>query len=161
MSIIIKPDYSKMTVEELNIWAKNVYDYKTIVKFCELGANDYNGIFESYEHCVKTSVYLLNKSYIKNLDKFLPEIIDVYLKAGAGRMLMYYPEFLKLPTAQPYIKRHADITEQLTKKLIPEISKIVIEYLSYEIPSISDEEMDELEKIHDAAIDYIPESELD
>ncbi len=58
---------------------------------------------------------------------------------------MYYPEFLKLPAAQPYIKRHAAITKQLTKNLIPEISKLVIEYLSYEIPRISDVEMDALQ----------------
>jgi hypothetical protein len=150
--VCVKPDYSKLTVKELNKLAKKTDLYETIVKCCEYGADDYEGIFYEWTQCVRTSVYLLNKGYISGLDIFIPEIIDIYLRAGAGRMLMYYPEFLKLPDAQPYIKRHADITELLAKKLIPEISKLVIEYLSYEIPSISDAEMDALEKLADNAM---------
>jgi hypothetical protein len=153
LSVIIQPDYSKLTVKELNIRAKNTDVYETIVKCCEYGADDYVGIFYEWAHCVRTSVYLLNKGYISGLGGFIPELIDIYLKAGAGRMLMYYPEFLKLPDAQPYFKRRADITELLAKKLILEISKIVIEYLSYEIPSISDEEMDALEELAENAME--------
>ncbi len=149
-------DFSKMTVEELNNAALDSENCDKIIELCELGANNYEDIFDSYELAVKPSVYILNKCYIRGLDRFRPEVIDVYLKAGAGHMLVYYPEFLKLPAAQPYLKRHADITEQLAKKLIPDICILVIEYLSYEIPIISDAEMDELEKIYEDATTYKP-----
>ena len=156
ISFIDGPDYSKMTVDQLNRFARSTDDYDKIVKLCELGANDYEGIFHEWSHCVKTSVYLLNKGYISRIEGTIPDVLDVYLKAGAGRILMYYPEFLKLPAAQPYLKRHADITELLAKKLIPDIIKEVLQFLSYEIPKVSDEEMDALEKLAEDAMSADP-----
>ncbi len=117
-------------------------DYDKIVYLCEHGANDYKKIYRSYDHNLNTTVYLLNKVNIVRSSTSPPRrYMPVFLKAGAGRLLEYYPELLKDPEAKPYIKRRDDITAIIEQYLIHNLTQCILDYLSYEIPKLSDMKM--------------------
>lgn len=110
-----------------------------IAYLCDRGATDYTKIFYGIEDPhLSTLLYILNRGYVKDLDK-CPDEISIFLKAGAGRILEYYPKLLKHPDAEPYLHRRLNIMYLLQKNLITNISRIVIEYLSYDIYISRDE----------------------
>ncbi len=138
---------SRIPQHILNNRAKRATSYNKMVLLIEQGANNYNEIFWYLERDLKTSVYIINKGCI-NLLNMRYEFYEIFLKAGAGRILEYSPEMLQHPAAEPYIKRRNDINKILQKNLISDINSIVINYLSYEMPEISTEQLASLEPIY-------------
>ena len=78
------------------------------------------------------------------------EHIDGFIKGGAGRILDEYPEYRNNDSAEAYTKLRKAISRLLVKvKLIPVIVILTMEYLPYEIPELTDAEMDDLKSEFD------------
>ena len=115
-----------------------------IVYLCELGADNYNEIYSNNIGSVNVIVYLLNKTNVLKDVKIRNKYVRLYLRAGAGRLLEYYPELLESAEAKPYLERRANIVDILRNYLIDDTIYILLDYLSYELPDLSDQHMAEV-----------------
>ena len=119
-----------------------------IIYLCELGANNYDEIYKSNVCRVNIIVYLLNKTNVLKDVKIQNKYIRLYLMAGAGRILEYYPELLESAEAKPYLERRDNIVDILRNYLIPGIISMCLDYLSYDISALSDMRMSQLILTH-------------
>ncbi len=95
----------------------------------------YGYIFRSIHRDIRSAVYMLNSGLVE-YKHMLPFYNHIYLRAGAGILLIKYPEMLNTTWAAPYMERIDHIKFVLKSLFIPELYIIIADYLSYEIPEL-------------------------
>ena len=136
----------KYGATDLNHAAKFARDFEIIQHLCELGANNYDQIYQNENHNnnIKTIVYLINNG--ADYDDAIDLNLALYIKGGAGRIIDDDPKWLHHVAAIPYISHRASIIYILSKYLISDVLCIIVKYLQYEKPPISELEMTALNR---------------
>ena len=129
----------------LNKYATTCTKYEDVVTVCKQGANNYAEIFWSFDHDLKTCVYLINKGNVIIEDAHIfPKTIEFYIKAGAGAFLDYCPIWQGHQLAEPYLARRKAVAELLSM-LHKDVPSIVFQYTSFDMHELPEEEMVKIE----------------
>ncbi len=107
------------------------------------------------------NIYLINLG--ANVDMIPEQFRHLYISAGASRFFVDYPMYRSNPVVIPYLKRHLAVRQKLSELHITNgLINMIIDYLSYELPELSTEQITHLEYINKILLDkYIELSKND
>ena len=119
---------------------------------------DYNEIFKynttGTSICIKSCIFAIQQGATGWLD-YDVEYIQLFIRCGAGRILDDYPGYRGCYEADDYHEIRDEILNLLKyTNLLPDILKLITDYIPYEIPDLTEDDwLDVEEEVYDFGID--------